>query len=1222
MTTPVGVMQKFMRALMNDKSSSVQAKLDYAVRTATNGTFNNINAAINAFIREVTALNDSSMADRKRFLADRCGIIMDNADTGAISGHDAYAGNPVKNAVDIVDEKGDKNTGTYYTLTTIRGVQFDCRASNASSNNNQKMFLSRLTNVWLDKAMELIEKSYGVSFTEMGIKTVKINFVNREWMNRASASLNNGQLSLNINLTRYTHYDNMDDIDFTDENGKVKDDALYKDNLYFDRVLAHELTHTFMQATVNNVGALPLFVMEGMAELTHGADDDRYREIYSIFDKNSEFLHGLLNVQTTKSDYANDFMEYAVGYTFFRFLMQQSATEGKTTVGDLSLNDYFFNDNHYKCPTNYTDFSVSGTSIIDLSETTADYKVTGDSQDNKIYLGSGNITVKFGKGSGHDTIYGFRTNESKIEFTDKSFNSFSYNNSGDDVSLTFNANDSLLIKNKANGFFRLDDKWYSVVVGNRNGASGTYKNPQYFNYVKYLGFKDTYNETIRIIKGETVKLTDSNLHEIDVLDARESEKRVNLTGGTSTGTLYGSAYDDDLYGTAGNTTFDGYKGADWIHCGTGIDTIKVSSGTGHDVVSDFDTNKDKVVSVNGGPKMTDISGNDVYLYYGNNDILQLNGVANKTFLLDGWRTVVLPQNKANTVTYAANTAYYGSKEYYNTLKVTNGERIHLYDANFHDIDVLNAQSSKKRVAMAGSNGTSTLYGSAYDDDLAGSNGNTTFDGGGSADRIWCKNGVDTILFSVGSNRDVVYDFDVNKDKIKSVNATLQKIGTAGNDVYLRYSAGQDVLQIRGIVNKAFLLNDQRTMVMAQDRANMVNYAAGVTYYGSKSKQDTLRVMNGERIHLYDSNFHDIDVLNAQSSKKRVAIAGSNGTSTLYGSAYDDDLAGSNGNTTFYGGGSADRIWCGAGVDTIMFSIGSNRDVVHDFDVNKDRIQSVNATLQKVGTYGNDVFLRYSAGNDVLQINGIVNKAFLLNGKRTMVMAQDKANTVTYANGVTYYGSKTKQDTLKVMNGERAHLYDANIHDVDVLDGSQSGKAVKLGGGTGKGTVYGSRYADDLAGTATGTTYIRGNKGNDQIWANSGTEIIYFGTGDGQDTVYGGKSKDKLVFYNINDVSRLQMSKSGSNVTVGIRGTSDKVVLADWNNNRLRSIELGNGAQYQLQDNLSLSKTGISYMSQVQALARPAKMSVAAAQTAKLSGLDMEIKSVAAASGMDKKQMGM
>ncbi|WP_303840507.1 calcium-binding protein [Selenomonas ruminantium] len=1218
MTTPVGVMQNFMRALMNDKSSSTQVKLDNAVRTATNGTFNNINAAINAFINEVTRLKDSSMADRKRFLAERCGIIMDNADTGAILGSDASSYNGTKTAESIVNEGGNTYIGKYSSYSTIHGINVDCRESSDTKDNNQLIFLSRLMNVWLDKAMTLVEQSYGVSFSQAGIKEMVIRFDKDKTTTRMSAGVNNGKLVLNINPS---HYANLNDIDFSNENGKYK-----YDDLYIDRVVAHELTHSFMQATVKNMGALPLFVMEGMAELTHGADDDRYNKIYSIFDESSSFLHKILNVQTTNSEDSFGNMEYAAGYTFFRFLMQQSATEGKRAVGDLSFNDYFFDDNHNKCRTNYTDFVVNGsTSIIDLSETTADYKVTGTSKDNKIYLGSGNITVKFGKGSGHDTIYGFRTNESKIEFTDKSFYNFNYNNSGDDVSLTFNANDSLLIKNKANGFFRLDDKWYSVVVGNRNGASGHYNNPRYYTDVNYLGFKDTYNETIRVLDGETVKLTDSNLQNIDVLDARESGKRVNLTGGTSTGTLYGSAYDDDLYGTAGNTTFDGYKGADRIHCGIGIDTIKVSSGTGHDVVSDFDTNKDKVVSVNGGPKMTDISGNDVYLYYGNNDILQLKGVANKSFLLDGWRTVVLPQNKANTVTYAANTAYYGSKEYYNTLKVTTGAHtIHLYDSNFHDIDTLDASSSSSRVAMAGSNGSSTLYGSKYDDDLAGSDGNTTFNGEGGADRIWCKGGVDTIMYGVGSGRDVVTWFDTSKDKIQAINnAALRNVGTYGNDVYLRFSTGDDVLQIKDIVNKSFQLNGKRTMVMASDRDNTVDFAAGTEYYGSKSRQDTLRVLTGNQtIHLYDANFRDVDVLDARSANSRVAMAGSNGTSVLHGSRTDDDLAGTEtGNTTFYGEGGADRIWCKGGADTIMFGVGSGRDVVNWFDTNKDRIQSFNASLRNVGTYGNDVYLRYSTGDDVLQVKDIVNKSFLLDGKRTMVMAQDRENTVTYSADTTYYGSKSKQDTLKVNNGERVHLYDGHIHDIEVLDGRQATRAVLLGGGNGTGTLYGSNYDDDLAGTA-GTTHIHGGKGNDRIWAKGGKDIIYFGSGDGQDTVYNGGSSDKLVFYDVSDISKLQVSRSGRNVMIGLKGRNDKVTLNEWGSNSLRSVQLSNGAEYRLNDNLSFSKTGISYMSQVQALAHPAKTSVTAAQTAKLSELAMEIKPMAAISGMDKKQMGM
>ena len=1219
MTTPVGVIRQFLWGLRSYNGSSTQSKLDYAVKVATNGKFSNINTAINRFINEVTSLQDSSMAERKKFLADRCGIIMDNADTGAITGSDASIYYGTKTAETIVNEAGNTNIGSYPAGTTkIRGITFHWPNAGNLTTNQQKI-LARMNYIWLNKAMELVENSYGVSFTEMGIKDINVNLVTENNNKLATAqywwdgSGKTTKLSLNVNLKYFAN------VDLSNENGKSTSTTNY-----LDRVLAHELTHSFMESAITWAKKIPDFVMEGMAELTHGIDDERYQNIYNVFDKDSSTLHSLFTMEDG-SDLNYPTIGYAASYMFFRYLMRQSATEGIRPVGDLSLNGAVFGDNHSPISISKGEsFSLSST-IIDLSETKDDYTVTGTSKDNKIYLGSGNITVKFGKGSGHDTIYGFRTNESKIEFTDKSFYNFNYNNSGDDVSLTFNANDSLLIKNKANGFFRLDDKWYSVVVGNRNGASGHYNNPRYYTDVNYLGFKDTYNETIRVLDGETVKLTDSNLQNIDVLDARESGKRVNLTGGTSTGTLYGSAYDDDLYGTAGNTTFDGYKGADRIHCGTGIDTIKVSSGTGHDVVSDFDTNKDKVVSVNGGPKMTDISGNDVYLYYGNNDILQLKGVANKSFLLDGWRTVVLPQNKANTVTYAANTAYYGSKEYYNTLKVTTGAHtIHLYDSNFHDIDTLDASSSNSRVAMAGSNGSSTLYGSKYDDDLAGSDGNTTFNGEGGADRIWCKGGVDTIMYGVGSGRDVVTWFDTSKDKIQAINnAALRNVGTYGNDVYLRFSTGDDVLQIKDIVNKSFQLNGKRTMVMASDRDNTVDFAAGTEYYGSKSRQDTLRVLTGNQtIHLYDANFRDVDVLDARSANSRVAMAGSNGTSVLHGSRTDDDLAGTEtGNTTFYGEGGADRIWCKGGADTIMFGVGSGRDVVNWFDTNKDRIQSFNASLRNVGTYGNDVYLRYSTGDDVLQVKDIVNKSFLLDGKRTMVMAQDRENTVTYSADTTYYGSKSKQDTLKVNNGERVHLYDGHIHDIEVLDGRQATRAVLLGGGNGTGTLYGSNYDDDLAGTA-GTTHIHGGRGNDRIWAKGGKDIIYFGSGDGQDTVYNGGSSDKLVFYDVSDISKLQVSRSGRNVMIGLKGRNDKVTLNEWGSNSLRSVQLSNGAAYRLNDNLSFSKTGISYMSQVQALAHPAKTSVTAAQTAKLSELAMEIKPMAAISGMDKKQMGM
>ncbi|MBE6091661.1 MAG: calcium-binding protein [Selenomonas ruminantium] len=1211
MATPKGVMQTFMRMLMNSTSSSGKEALDNAVRECSNGKYYTMDAALDSFISEVLTYKNSTEKEQKKFLADRCGIIMDNEDTGALIGADA-SGGAVKTKISIVDEGGDLSIGSYpYSGSSyIHGITFKWPDSSTLTAKQQNI-LSRMNTIWLDKAMELVENSYGVSFTECSVQTVDVKL---EWSNNDALAwagytyYNNGKtsaLSLTVNL-RY-----FENVDLSDENGRPDNSQTY-----LDRVLAHELTHTFMQATIPYAAKIPSYVMEGMAELTHGIDDERYYTIYNVFNQSSDWLHECLNVDGRFNSIPSE--GYAAGYMFFRYLMKQAATYGVPEVGDLLPDKFIYLNNKttLKVQANSTDYNdidlsayASTVKTLDLSEDTnyrSNIRGTGRSETiylsqngGNVYAGSGDDVIycntngyswdylHFGNNDGNNIVYNFSYGSSTDYLYIDSGELSSYWYSGNDRILRI-GNTKVTLKNSADKMLYYYDAagvFNSIYANTNNGYDG---------YISYSN------------DGSIVYVADGFQGTINLNDYPYSSQMI---------------FTVDASAVTGDFSVEGNYRNNTIKLGSGYNTVRYGVGSGRDVVYNFNPSKSNLEITNGTLQKVGTAGNDVYLRYSNGeDVIQLVGVVNKSFNLDGQRTMVMAQDKANTVTYADGVTYYGSKTKQDTLKVMNGERIHLYDANFHDIDVLNAQSSNKRVAMAGSNGTSTLYGSTYDDDLAGSNGNTTFYGGGSADRIWCGAGVDTIMVSVGSNSDVVYGFDVNKDRIQSVNATLQKVGTAGNDVYLRYSTGNDVLQIRGIVNKSFLLDGKRTMVMAQDRANTVTYTAGVTYYGSKTKQDTLKVMNGERIHLYDSNFHDIDVLNAQSSKKRVAMAGSNGTSTLYGSAYDDDLAGSNGNTTFYGGSSADRIWCGNGVDTIMFSVGSGCDVVNGFNTAKDKVKLVNAKIQKVGIAGSDVYLRCSS-NDVLQIKGIAGKTFNLDGKNTMVLQQDRENTVKYSAGMAYYGAKTKLDTLQVTNGERLHLYDSEINDIDVLDGRQSTKAVKLGGGSEIGTLYGSKYADDFAGTSTGITHILGGKGNDRVWGNNGSEVIYFGTGDGQDTVYSGGATDKLVFYNISDISKLQMSKSGKNVSVGIKGTSDKVVLDDWDNHHLRSIQLSNGAQYQLMDDMSLMRFGISYMTQVQALGDSTQEKVASL-TSPLAGLVTELKPLTPVSKPDKKRLGM
>ena len=81
------------------------------------------------------------------------------------------------------------------------------------------------------------------------------------------------KLSLTVNMG---YFNNMDE---SDPNGSSPSTG----SQYLDRVIAHELTHAVMAANVKDMNNLPLFIVEGFAEVTHGIDDNRILRYFYIF---------------------------------------------------------------------------------------------------------------------------------------------------------------------------------------------------------------------------------------------------------------------------------------------------------------------------------------------------------------------------------------------------------------------------------------------------------------------------------------------------------------------------------------------------------------------------------------------------------------------------------------------------------------------------------------------------------------------------------------------------------------------------------------------------------------------------------------------------------------------------------------------------------------------------------------------------------------------------
>lgn len=383
-TTAIGVIQSFMASLDVTVQKGFTA-VDEAVAACSNGLYSNLTSLVNSFINDCLKHSGSSVAERKAFLQQYCGINLDNADTGAITGSDA-GGKVTKTAESIVKESVGINGFTYnynnfktvqavdlsgfvtgkstsYSTTksfygvTINGVTLYWNESNwgelGINTNVIRQVVGGIINTWVKDGLNLIEESYGLTLNNPnstlqrlsdGTVGLQLYFTNST-TNTAIASINSsryysGNITtktfelMNVNLNYYMN-------GCGNENGASSKSGAG----YLDRTIAHELTHAVMAANINSHGSLPVFIKEGMSELTHGIDDQRVNSILNLVNTAQSggleaFLRKTFNLTSTSA--TNSTYTYAGGYALLRYLAKQVAdASGKMensmsySLGDL-----------------------------------------------------------------------------------------------------------------------------------------------------------------------------------------------------------------------------------------------------------------------------------------------------------------------------------------------------------------------------------------------------------------------------------------------------------------------------------------------------------------------------------------------------------------------------------------------------------------------------------------------------------------------------------------------------------------------------------------------------------------------------------------------------------------------------------------------------------------------------------------------------------------------
>lgn len=188
---------------------------------------------------------------------------------------------------------------------TFNGIRiFDGGAD--ISKSVQDTIIKALNSEWLKASFEMIQDAYGINFTDGRASVNEMEVVLKdEGDNNRLAYVTHravGGVTDKLTLTVNMHY--YDDMDESDPNGSSPSTG----SQYLDRVIAHELTHAVMAANVKDMDNVPLFIVEGFAEVTHGIDDNRRSTLESLPD-----------LSTGMSGEG----AYAGGYAFLRYMNKQ-----------------------------------------------------------------------------------------------------------------------------------------------------------------------------------------------------------------------------------------------------------------------------------------------------------------------------------------------------------------------------------------------------------------------------------------------------------------------------------------------------------------------------------------------------------------------------------------------------------------------------------------------------------------------------------------------------------------------------------------------------------------------------------------------------------------------------------------------------------------------------------------------------------------------------------
>lgn len=1142
MATALETIQTLINSLDKSTESNGIKALDAAIRACSR--YKDTRELINDFVARCATMKGKSTAQIKSFLIQTCGINLDNADTGAITGYDA-GGKTVKTAESVMPEPGyvpGQGVSFKYGGVTTLGNTGDHTAITVKlptySNEGEKNMLAGLYNYWVVESVRLVNDSYGFYFnksedaTDRKVPYMELGFVyNQDYL---AATWPSGQL-IEINMTEYP--------DFTWSNGKNASGYTTKRALTFDRTMVHEMTHElmFLNVSSNITRTLPQFFVEGIAELVHGIDDKRTTNIINLLSGKSN-LKNALNPDDTGTGTSD---AYAAGYMLLRYLAHQvkigAAAPTPVTPNPVAPNPvtpnpvtptpqeetgltYSANNTILEVSSSYKENQIteykSTVRTVDAANVNHYITIHGNSQNNVLKAGNngsylwgqyGNDTLVGGSGAdvfrfygdeGNDVIENYQAGKDSISLGRTNFGALkSAKVSGSDVIL-YVGDGALTVKNGKGKKIKITDGDNKVSTTAFSSGSYTY-NASTGKFIsdatlaaaaklsKGLSFNSDYTvlKAGAAYKGRYIYAS-SYAEEIKTVDASAMAQYVSVSGNKNDNFLIAGKNGSRLWGAIGNDTLYG---------GSGADTFRFYGDEGNDVVVNYQGDKDVISlgsDVFGKLKSATVNSSDVILSVGEGTLTIKNGKGAPIKIVDSSGVASLTVFKAGTSAYDSETGTFTGDSTRNLFVTTpkgiayNARRTALTaTAAFKGVEI----DAKKYWPTVQAINVSAVNRGVR---VKGTDDVTSITGSRYSDVLYAGNA--SSILNGGSGHDVLYG-GAGNDILYGGAGNDTIYGGAGADVF-RYANGtghdtiadyeaEDIVQIlKGTVAKATLEN-------SGDDVRLVVGKGSLMLKNTGSKDITVNdtsgsyVLGGNWINLGAGYAGTMDArkfqwavntINGSSATKAVNLYGSDRENVLQAGQAGGALRGFAGSDTMYGGLGKDVFWYDSGNDEI-----------YNYEGGKDKIRSASATLNYADSIGNDVVLNF-------------------------------------------------------MNGEKVTVKDVTEQTITYLNAR--GKATTfVAGGVGDDVVEGTKGNEMLLG-GDGKDQLRGGKGNDTLTGGADYDLFIYASGDGADTIADYTENEDILYITSGNVAAAKIAKNKQDVvlTIGkgsvtLKNTADKKI---------------------------------------------------------------------------------